>query len=207
MLAALKKGRRGVAGRAADKVAVLRAGARLLDYLVTEDEEEFDWDTGGHFTANVESWLDGRPVSEHSQYDNALTLKVLPWALRHYEYPDKPAMRKFHDGVDTPAFIRQPNGMAMSVQRILGEDVLGDGGPEIWFSIPLLAEAWRRSQGGRIDKRTESEGALKQQADAIRGMGPGKQMKIVGAGGPKSFYRAIRGDMVKVLLARAEGRD
>lgn len=206
VLEALRDGRRGVAGRAADKVAILRAGARLLDWLVEEDEEQFDWAVGAHHSGVVEAWIDGAPSSEFSHYDNALTLKVLPWALRHYDYIDKPAMRKHHTEVHTPVFVREPNGLALQVAKLLNEPTDSDGGPEIWFSVPLLAEAWRKAHNGMVDKRTESEGALKQQADAVRGMGPGKQWKIVGAGGVRSFYRVIRGDMVRELIARAEGQ-
>lgn len=205
VLAQVKAGRKGIAGRAADKVAILRAGARLLDYLVSDPEEEFDWDTGGRHTEVVEAYLDGRKVTTTQSFDNALTLKVLPWALRHFQYPDKAYVRKNPQDTDTPVFIREANGVMVSVRRILEEGVLGDGGPEIWFSVPMLAEAWSRANHGRVDKRTESEGALKQQADAIPGMGSGKQWKIVGAGGPKAYYRVIRGELVQELVARAEG--
>ena len=202
VLGQVRAGRRGVAGRAADKVAILRAGARLLDYLVAEDEDSYDWDAGGEHTAEVERYLSGDgAVSATSQFDNALTLHILPWALRQFDYPDKAYAKKFDDRVHTPVFIKTP--MTVSNTQLL----LGGSEPEveIWFSVPFLAQAWEQHRHGRVDKRTESEGALKQQADALPGRAPGKQVKIVNGGGTRGYFRVIKGEMVQVLLQRARG--
>lgn len=201
----VKAGRSGVAGRAADKIGILRAGARLLDFLVTEDEDHFNWDVGGEHAAHIEGYLRVESIMAGYTSDNALTLHVLPWALRHFDYPDKPYARRFEDRVHTPVFIRQPNGVARSVQEILKLDRTVPDGPEIWFSVPLLAQAWEQHKHGRVDKRTESESSLKQQADALPERAVGRQMKIVGAGGSRAYFRRISGDMVQALIKRAEG--
>lgn len=203
VLVELKKGRRGVAGRAADKIAVLRAGAKLLDYLVAENPERYVWEEGGLYTKRVEDYLNKNQVAETAKYDNALTLKVLPWALRNWDFATGPSNRRHHGDVHTPAFVRSRTGAPVSVQESLTSEE--DFDLEVWFSIPFLAEAWSKSKHGREDKRTESEGALKQQADAIQGMGAGRQWKIKNAGGSRSFYRVIRGPMARTILERAEG--
>lgn len=207
VLKAMKDGRRGVAGRAADKVAVLRAGAKLLDYLVAGDPSRYQWDIGGLYTQRVESYLDARPIAKDANFDNALTLNVLPWALRQYDYPDKPHAKRFEEGTHTPVFIKSPDGVGRSVKQILGlEDEQHANLPEIWYSVPFLAQSWATHKRGMVDKRTESEGALKQQADAITGMGPGRQVRINGSSA-KGFYRVIKGPMVLRILARAEGTE
>jgi hypothetical protein len=207
VIAAMKAGRKGVAGRAADKVAVLRAGAKLLDYLVSEHPANYRWEVGGRYTQRVEDYLEARPITTSSNFDNALTLHVLPWALRQYDYPEKPYAKRFVEGVHTPVFVKSPDGVGRSVKQILKlepEDAAGI--PEIWYSVPFLAQAWSQHKRGMIDKRTESEGALKQQADAIRGMGPGRQVRITGSGA-RGFYRVISGPLVLQILARAEGTE
>lgn len=212
VLACLKQGRRGVTGRAGDKIAILRAGARLLDYLMARNDEEIEsaWSGTGHVAGQVESWVEGEAGTDYHAQDNALTLTIIPWALRHFDYPDAAYAKPHPDATHTPVFIRNPNGMFRTVQQILGEPVTGDGGPEIWYSVPLLAEAWERHKHGRVDKRTESADALKGQADALKmtlGGSAGRQVKIKNGNGAKSFYRVIRGDMVRRLVARAEGSE
>jgi hypothetical protein len=104
-------------------------------------------------------------------------------------------------------FVKSPDGVGRSVKQILKlepEDAAGI--PEIWYSVPFLAQAWSQHKRGMIDKRTEAEGALKQQADAIRGMGPGRQVRITGSGA-RGFYRVISGPLVLQILARAEGTE
>lgn len=209
VIRALKAGRRGVAGRAADKVAVLRAGAKLLDYLVSEDPDEYDWDEGGVYTERVEAYIEGNPISTASTVDNALTLRVLPWALRAWDYPmDAPQAKRDKFETHTPVFLRVP-GKKGGVEEILNNPALiGEEQVELWFSVPFLAESWSNNRRGSVDKRTESESALKQQADAIRhgtDTSAGKQIRIQGTGGTRAFYRVIKGDMVATILARAEG--
>ncbi len=207
VLAAMKAGRKGVAGRAADKVAVLRAGAKLLDYLVSETPATYQWDVGGTYTQRVEDYLAARPIAAGSNFDNALTLNVLPWALRQYDYPDKPHAKRYEEGTHTPVFVRSPDGVGRTVKQILKlEPDEHQGIPEIWYSVPFLAQAWSQHKRGMVDKRTESEGALKQQADAITGMGPGRQVRINGTT-TRGFYRVIRGPLVLRILARADGTE
>lgn len=188
VLEALRAGRTGGTGRTGDKHAVLRAGARLLDWLVGHDGAA--WGGAGEHAQRVEQWVQEQAESGIDSTDNALTLRVIPWCLRQFDFADRPLARKYDDGVHTPVFIKEAG------------DLLDE--MEIWFSVPLLAEAWRRGHGGQFDKRTESEDALKGQADALDSP-RGKQMKIAGGNGAKYYFRVIRGEQAQRVMERAKG--
>lgn len=203
---ALEVGRTAVGGRMADKIAIIRAGAKLLDHLIadTPDEMKAAWRGEGHNTFWVEKWVTEQTQSGISSFDNSLTLRLIPWALRRFDYADKPYARKFADQVDTPVFVKQPNGVAYLVHKALGEPTDGNNEPEIWFSTVMLAEAWSKANFGRIDQRTESYEALKGQAAVFPSRG--KQWRITGSNS-KAYYSVIRGEMAQRLLDRAEGSD
>lgn len=194
-VAALKDGRTGGSGRAADKVAVLRAGARLLDYLLRHDGA---WEGMGEHAVRVERWLsgtlvDGRGVALSSS-ENALTLEVLPWALRKWKYPDK-AYAGEHQDMDSPVVVRR-------VSQNNGEFLFGDD-VEVWFHPALLSEAWEQRKGAHVEKRTTTEAAFKDQAQALGAKS--RRVKIANGGGRLAYYYQLTGSVAIAVLNRAQG--
>ncbi len=194
---ALRQGRSGGSGRAADKVAVLRAGACLLDYLTGQ---ESPWDGSGTHATRVEEWLrrgdavdaDGVAVSTN---ENALTLELLPWALREWKFPDKASAGEgYHP--DTPVFVRK--------FEVKGEEVLFGDDTEVWFHCGLVSQAWEREKRGNHEKRTTTESALKDQAEALNCKS--KRIKISQSGGRTAYYRQLTGPIAVAVVHRALGR-
>jgi hypothetical protein len=175
----LKEAKKKGQGRHGDKLAVLRAGAYLIErFLDLENPGE------GHITAQLEIWITEQAANGWLDKDNTLTTTVLPWALRTWGYPETPTSH--HDiarfaGIDTPAFVKDN---------------------EIWVSIPLIAQAWARDRNHRIEQRTESEQALKQQAEAL--VAGGKTWHIAGSN-HKGWYRKIPTEYAEAVINRAQG--
>jgi hypothetical protein len=196
-LAALREGRTGGHGRAADKVAVLRAGARLLDWLLSQ--EETAWEGTGTHAVRLEQWLRTGLVDGNGQVvtsnENALTLEILPWALRAWKYPEKAFAGERVGELDSPVFTKNVDP---SAPKLFGEDV------EIWFRTDLLAEAWADHKRGQQEKRTTTAAALKDQADALAC--PSKQYKITNGGGRRGSYRQITGALAVSVMTRSQGR-
>lgn len=196
VLQALRDGRTGGHGRAADKVAVLRAGARLLDWLVSQ--EETSWKGAGEHATRLEQWLtghlvdpDGRAVTSQ---ENALTLEILPWALRQWHFPERAQAGEKVGEMDFPVFAR---GLDQLDPTLDGSEV------EIWFRTDLLAEAWSSAHFGRNEKRTTTAAALKDQADALNCRS--KQFKVVNGGGRRGSYRRVPAGVALAVLTRAQG--
>lgn len=175
----LKQAKTKGQGRHGDKLAILRAGAHLLEVLVGQEK-------AGEHTARVEHWIETQKLQGWLDRDNTLTTQLIPWALRTFGYPEQPTMTENgrFQGIDTPVFTK-------------------NNSTEIWVSIPLLAQAWARDHNHRIDTRTQSETALKQQADALKTEG-GKTHHILGSD-HKGWYRKIPEDYVQPILDRAQG--
>lgn len=195
VLAVLREGRTGGSGRASDKVAVLRAGARLLDYLVRQDGA---WEGQGEHARRVEEWLRGGLVDDRgvavSSQENALTIEVLPWALRRWKFPDKAYAGEGTD-MDSPVVVRRA--------RREHEELLWDDDVEVWFHPALLAEAWEQAKFGRHEKRTTTEAAFKDQAQALGAKA--KRVKVANSGGRLAYYWCIRGEVAMNIMRRAEG--
>ena len=203
VLLAVRKGREG-GGRTGDKIGILRAGARLLDYLVatSDGEAEAAWRGDGAHARRVNAWIVGMQSENIGQTENSLTLEILPWAVRTFKYPEKPLAGERGD-LDMPVFIRQPDPLLERTrQLVLGRD--DTAGPEIWFNSALLAQAWERDKHGRVERRTQTEGAFKDQADALKA--PAKRFKISGGGGRLAYYRKIDGELARTILERAQGK-
>jgi len=190
LLDALKGEQRKGAGRNADKLAVLRAGARLLDSLVGDGDA---WEPrGGVHYRRVVAWCASR--EEVLEQDNALTIKILPWALSLFNYPTEPEIQeggKF-DKIKTPVWVEGD----LEANQTLD----GGVGAKLWYSPKLLALAWARENGGRVEVRTESATALQQQANAL-GKSPGTSNRRVG--GEQQAWRQLPAKYVSTVLNRA----
>lgn len=194
LLDALKEEARKGSGRNADKLAVLRAGARLLDSLVGHP---LAWTTGGDHYQRVVAWCNSR--EQVLSQDNTLTRKILPWALRLWNMPDEPELTTDLgnlNGIRTPAFVEGDLEASQTLD--------GGGGPQIYYSATYLAEAWAKYHNGKIEPRTESETALSQQAQALGGSKP--QSKRVRGTRLTGKYRLVPAEYVGEVLSRVEGR-
>lgn len=128
-------------GRTADKLAVIRLGARLLAELSGED-----W-----VVERADAWVTGIP---DLGAENALTMRLIPLALQRTGWKSRPeGPEPSRRTVSTPAFVDRDNEMA----------------PTVWFSPGLLADWWEREPpaGKFVDPRIESRNALVQQARAL----------------------------------------
>lgn len=198
VLDAVIAGRTGHSGRVADKIGILRAGARLMDFLISEDEDEAleAWTGAGSTATGVEDWITAYEEVNSVAGENTLTLQILPWALRTFEYPTAPVAPHDQFHIDSPVFVK-----GMSTQAELGSD---DNGMQIWFSPVLLAQAYEREYRGRVERRTQTETALKDQADVLNATS--KRWKIGGGGNRTAYYRKIEGDVARKILERALGQ-
>lgn len=198
VLAALKYGRTGGSGRGADKVGVLRAGACLLDYLTGHDDP---WGRTGLHATRLEAWLTGNLIDDRgvalSSAENSLTLEVLPWALRTWKFAEK-AIAGDGTDLDTPVFVRKL--YRTDEQRMLWEEET----VEVWFHCGLVSEAWERHRRGGAEKRTTTEAALKDQAEALKC--PSKRIKVANSGGRLSYYRKLTGPVAAAVINRATGQ-
>lgn len=191
-LKALTSEGKKASGRHGDKLAVLRAGAMLLDSLVGHPGA---WEGQGEHYLRVDAWCNRHGVV--LEQDNALTIKLIPWALQTFDFPDEPENQldgRFA-GIKTPVFIEGD----LKANQTAFPGVAG--GPEIWYSPSLLAEAWKRNNAGRVDVRTESQTALDQQSQALGGGKP-KQFRI---GRYVARYRLLPQEYVLLVLGRASG--
>lgn len=199
-LACLAEGRTGGSGRSADKVAVLRAGARLLDYLVRHDGA---WAGRGEYARRVEAWVRRTLVDDTGvaivSNENALTLELLPWALRKWKMPDKASAGDKIWESDTPAFVRGYDPKEF-VQTTIDED----DGITVHFNVALLSEAWAKDKYGRVEKRTTTENALTDQAQALGAKA--KRVKISQSGGRLAYYYELNGPVAAAVVRRAIGK-
>jgi hypothetical protein len=185
IMEALKQAKTKAQGRQGDKFAVLRAGAHLLELLVGQEKAG-----EGQHSRTVEAWIERQTLEGWLERDNTLTTQLIPWAIRTFGYPTHPQTTENgrFAGIDTPAFTKNETDQT-----------------ELWVSIPLLAQAWARDRNHRVDQRTESETALKQQADALKTLG-GKTWHVANSD-HKGWYRQIPQEYIQPILNRALGTD
>jgi hypothetical protein len=176
-------------GRAADKNAVLLAGAALLDSMCGDPGA---WKGEGLHFRTVREWIGHNPATTMDQ-DNALTLKVIPWALRAWDFPTEPvptAEAGRYAGIQGPVWVCE----------VPGDPAEGhDGYKQVWVQVAALADAWERHKNGRVDQRLETLGALRAQMDAI-----GAKSKVKKVAGRAVRFRVLPRVYAKAVLERAQ---
>lgn len=189
VVAALKRGKGGGSGRASDKDGILRAGACLLDHLCGY-EGAFE-DKGPHY-ARVHAWLKRSGRADGSSSENTMTLKLIPFALRAFDWPNRPGVRtqdKLYGNLDTPVFIH----------------IADNGDREIWFHPQNLADAWHLFKHGYIEKRTESYDATLAQTKALGCTR--KRWRLRGVTERYLYYYCLPHRLVESVLDRSRGGD
>lgn len=185
-------------GRNADKIAILRTGARLVDAILAQSPADLDrsWDGAGVVATRLDAWVAGDERSKPGiQGDNSLTMQLLPWALRQWKMPDKASDPGNTRDLDTPAFVRHYD------HETFRDKLFGLKPPEVWFNADLLAMAWKRENHGHIEKRTQSADAIADQA-AVLGA-KSKRVKIANSGGRLAYYRCLSGEVAVEVIRRA----
>lgn len=168
-------------GRFADKIAIVRLGARILDAMVGGGAE---W-----VVKRADGWATG--VKDPGA-ENVLTLNLLPKALSRTGWKRRPeGPNQQLKQVATPAFV--------------------DEDEQVWFSPDLLADWWEREPPfKRVSQRVETAQALSQQARAL-GLGgrKGEDRKVfryVTMDGRHTYWRCSR-ELSALLLKRSRGED
>lgn len=190
---------RAGSGRAGDKLAILRVGGRLVDALLAQSPDDLRgaWEGRGVYGNRVDDWVaNSQQSGHHLQGDNALTLEILPWALRQWNYPDQATASEDERGIATPAFVR--NYARGEAKKAL----FGDRELEVWFNADLLAQAWSRENGGRVEKRTQTSAALSDQASVVGAKA--KRVRI--KNGSLAYYRKLTGELAEAVVRRAQGQ-
>ncbi|MET9564298.1 bifunctional DNA primase/polymerase [Streptomyces tauricus] len=132
---------RGASGRHADKMAILRVGARVLAD-VTQDEAH---------AKRVDEWVSDQI---DTGAENAMTLKVIPAAVKVLGVPSKPVEIDHapHFGIASPIVFREAPGQADHA---------------MWVNITNLAEWWKKYNNGKVAERTETGEAMAGQANQL----------------------------------------
>jgi hypothetical protein len=131
---------RAGSGRYADKIAILRVGARVLA-KITGDPTHVD---------RVDAWCG---IQEDRGNENTLTMQMIPTCFRFVGVRDKPEKRPlapFH-GIPTPVLVRLDKAGVRSV----------------WVSPEHLSDWWGRQSRTTTEIRTQTAEALRDQAHAI----------------------------------------
>lgn len=192
--AALRSGRLAngaqVSGRHADKMAILRLGARILADI-TQD--------GSHIE-RVDRWADARPDTGD---ENALTMKLMPAAVLALDVPTSPIRINSgaHHNIVSPLIYCAAPGDP-------------DGERSMWVHIDSLAAWWEQRQRGRIEERTDTKAALMDQAARLgmKGNKAGErnkdwaQFSVVGTaldgGRSRSKYMRVPASVTEKVLER-----
>ena len=200
VMLALKRAKRQGSGRHGDKLAVLRAGACLLDYLAGHDGA---WEGTGEHARRVEEWATTGAGTGWLDRDNTLTAKVLPWAIQTFpgSVPIQNTMGRWQ-GIDSPVIVKANSRRGESDEGVLEASDLPS--KEIWYSAPLLATAWHRDRAGRVDQRTETKDALQSQSNAL-GSVAGKAITVKDTG-RRNWYRRLPDEYAKLVFDRASGK-
>lgn len=166
--------------RMREKLTILAVGAWLLDRLVRPETGPSV--TGDH-EMRVWAWIEGDESTGGSagDWDNALTLEILPAAMRKMDRLRNP-------------FQHQPVWVDDRQENLID-------GPVVWVSTTLLADWWREDQHGRGQKRTSTAQALRQQMDKLPNLIPSTQHNV---GRVNRRYRGVTGPVAALLLARYE---
>lgn len=181
---------RGFGGRQADKLAILQAGAWLLDRLVVTTLLADD--VGEHERRVIQFNTTSQAVSYSAgDWDNRLTREILPWALREHDLPTTPIGRP-------PAWV--------AARHSSGDDLLADD-VTVWVNVSTLTDAWRDHMRGQVVARTDSRQAITDQL--VRCADPStpkpRPFDITHGGNrQQARYRALTGEAARVVLERVK---
>lgn len=194
-LRVLKNSRGLAAARVGDKLAILAAGAWLLDQLT---------ENGTWAQDLVADWSSALAESTLAN-DNALTLEVLPWAIRRFGERKRGelAQTRFKERIIPPVLVERDDPGSLLP-------------PTIYFNTGLLADEWEKEYGTRGENHTRlySRDSLVLQAGPVS-LGrkePGGRVNrsfpdptdADGRAKTSRTYSVLRPEYTDAVLARAE---
>ncbi len=176
-------------GRAKARDALLRAGARVLDAMLSETPgaAKKAWAGAGTWATQLEEYLAEGDTSRFKG-DNKLFIELLPWSISKFGWPEAANAA----GGGRGAFVE---GME-------------NGEPVVWFSPRRLAEIWSEQHHGKIDPRLDTQKSIENQAKQA-GLfncltAERKRFRVSERSeNARAYYYAIRGETAQVILDRA----
>lgn len=186
-------------GRRSDGYGVVRAGARVLDWLL---DPAGDWEAAkageGSSAALVDSWALEAVKGQPDEAEDFLTLTVLPWAVRQFgtaaDVEDPSIRYKNYQPKVWPAKVRDEDR----------DDLKGKepypAGPAIYFNASELCELWALKEGKGDETRLINANSVSRQAAALGLMK--RSIKLGGAG--QARYWVLTGDLAQTVLDRAQ---
>ncbi|AWY07539.1 DNA primase/polymerase [Streptomyces phage LazerLemon] len=193
LVAALRPG----GGRRADGYGVVRAGARVLDWIL---DPARDWEKAkagkGASAALVDAWAKAAMEGQPDEAEDFLTLTVLPWAVRQFGgEPD--VLELVYKGY-------RPKVWPAKIRNEHQDDTKGKepypAGPAIYFNASELCEVWALKEGKGDETRLINSNSVSRQAGALGLMK--RSIKLGGAG--QARYWVITGDLAQTILDRSE---
>lgn len=200
---ALVKALKPATGRVGDSYGIVRAGARVLDWLLAETDAERATALAGNApsAALVDAWAVESIAALPSDTDDLLTLQILPWAVRTFSDPDEYGEMPKYKGQRFPLYpakVRDP-----------GEDDArtktpyeGDG-PWVYFNAATLSEAWTAKEGKGDETRLASAEAIARQAKAVGAVTRPSPIGLRGT--KKGRYWVISGELAQQIIDRSMG--
>ncbi|UXW85104.1 Arm DNA-binding domain-containing protein [Microbacterium azadirachtae] len=184
-LAKLKNAPRAVTGRVGDKLAILAAGAWLLDQL-TEN---------GTWAQDLVAVWSSAVAESTLEADNTLTTEVIPWALRRFGAGQRGEMVEVYGfgRVVPPVLVDpEPEGSVLT--------------PRVYVNTTYLSDY--RAREHRNDpnyERLYSPGAMAQQlggAAMDRKEGTGARISVTFKGEGRFTYAQLKPEYAEAVLAR-----
>jgi hypothetical protein len=188
-------------GRVGDSYGIVRAGARVLDWLLAEDADRAAALAGeGESAALVDAWATESIAALPADTDDLLTLQILPWAVRTFSDPDQYGDMPLYKGYRYPLYPAKVRDESKDDAR--SKTPYPDG-PVIYYNAATLAEAWTAKEGKGDETRLASAEAITRQSKAI---GAETRPSPIGLNGTKKGrYWIIAGELAQKIIDRSMG--
>lgn len=198
----LVKALKPTTGRVGDSYGIVRAGSRVLDWLLADEEDRAGALAGeGASAALVDAWSVSSIAALPADTDDLLTLQILPWAVRTFSDPDEYGEMPKYKGQRFPLYPAKIRDEGQDDAR--SKTPYEGTGPWIYFNAATLAEAWTLKEGKGDETRLASAEAIVRQAKAL---GATTRPSPVGLnGGKKGRYWVISGDLAQEIINRSLG--
>lgn len=199
----LVKALKPVSGRVGDSYGIVRAGARVLDWLLAETDAERATALAGKGSsaALVDAWSAESIAALPADTDDLLTLQILPWAVRTFSDADEYGEMPKYKGQRFPLYpakVRDP-----STDDARTKTPYEGTGPWVYFNAATLAEAWTLKEGKGDETRLASAEAISRQAKALGAATRPSPISL--GGGKKGRYWVIEGDLAQQIIDRSMG--
>lgn len=198
----LVKALKPTTGRVGDSYGIVRAGARVLDWLLAETDAERAAALAGKGSSAgcVDAWATESIAKLPADTDDLLTLQILPWAIRTFSDPDEYGEMPKYKGQRFPLYPAKIRDESVDDARTKTPYPVG---PVIYFNAATLAEAWTAKEGKGDETRLASAEAITRQAKALGAVTRPSPIGL--GGGKKGRYWIISGDLAQQIIDRSMG--